>query len=470
VESLDSLARDPDNAAFSGLYSDNDRSAADFLATLNLRYLESYVNRLLQEIVTEQNGRFEEELKENKEQTHYLLDNISVEVLTDRRIFLKIKASTVKKKKTFLNWFRSQKWKIERDSYGISAELGLYHRNLKDADLRSDRLPIYYHHEAIGIEPHKVKIEFGQPSLVNRALSLLTDLDLDAPIGSLVKRLLLKVLSSYFNSQYDRKPGETSLGGHEIETIVKVLTTRSEILLLLNPRLMGPALELKLTGGDRFLERAIKIDPAKQAMHLAFTASGVVAKLDKRDLVSLIEDADRLIAPYLQQRDGTKLAQALNRDLVVDKAVRATDPGKMSLYHRLLTVMRRYDAVLNSVNIPNPNRNAEKRISSCGLELMYFAGASYALYQQLTELTGRIESLGIQRQVQHYAALQEARRNLYHQIFLPLVRKYQEGPRAVSAQVVRSPAMYWTFQYYPDALSGGDDLPDPGGEAGIVSR
>jgi len=453
VEGLRTRAQDLDHAGFTGLYNDHDRSAVDLLSSLSFRHLEATVNRMLQEMITAQNGDYQAELAIDKEQTHYILNNLTLEVRDRQRIFLKLKASVVEKKKTFLSWARTEKWRIDEDAYALSAEVGLHQRNLTQlrAQLRDDALPIYFSQEAIGLVPHRVAIEFGKPSLINLALGKLTNLNLDAPILSKVRALLLNIVSRYFNSFHKLKPGEERLLGHDIEAIAKVLTTREEIVLLLNPRLTGPAFELKLSGKDKFLDNALKIDAAAQELHVALTGAPGMAKIDKRELTEIWRATDQLFQAPLRQNNAAQLVKELNEALFVDRAVRASDVSKLSLYHRLLAVMRRYDAVLNSANIPNRATNADARLTSTGAELMYVAAASYNLYLRLDQLIKKLEASRTLTQVTFHQSLVEARRLLLENILRPMLLLYRARFQVLNAQIMKHPNAHWTVAFVPDA-------------------
>lgn len=443
----------PDQASFSGLYNDNDRSAVDLLASLNFRYLEQSVNQILQEMLVQQNGAYTTELLEDKEQTHYVLNTFKLEIREPQKIFIKLNASVITKKKKFLSWVREEKWKIEEDAYALSAEMSLNQRQISQlrSQLRNDALPIYFNDEAIGLIPHRVSVEFGKPSLINLALGKLTNLNLDAPLINKFRSLLLKLVAQYFSSQHNLKPGEKRLAGHEIEALAKVMTTKDEVLLLLNPRLSGPAFELKLSGKEKFLANSLKLDSKNQELHIALTSSAAMAKIDKREMLNVLQATDELFAPYLKIKDAQQLKNALNKDLFVDRAVRNSDESKLSLYNRILTVMRRYDPVLNTVDIPFRAKNAEQRLTSCGVELMYFAGLSYILHSRLDQLIKKIEQGKVQGQVTYFTTLVEARQKLQNSIVRPLMDKYVERYQIINAQVIKHPTTHWTYQFAPDA-------------------
>lgn len=450
VESITKNSNDFDNSAFSGVYQDHDQSAVDFLTSINFHYLENYVNQIFQQMLKAQNGQYEKELAVDKEQSHTILDNLTLKITPEKKIMVNLKVTILAKKKNFLGWARSEKWRIDKDSYSLTAEVTLNPRNLdqiKD-QLRPDKLPVYYNKDAIGVTFNRVKVEFGNPSIINSTLSKLTNINLEAPIINKFTSLILKIVSMYFNSQYD---SQKVLSGHEIEEMFKVLTTNKEVILLINPRLAGSAFEVKLTGNDNFLEQSLKVDPKKQEVHVAFTASTSMAKLDKRDLVAIAQNSNTLIASYINKNNPADLVKALNTELAVDKIIRASDKTKLSIYNDLLSVVSHYDPVIDVIKTGLSSKSAQKRLTATGVELMYFGGTSYIIYQKVDALVRKIESMKLQGQVLFFNDLKEGRDKLRNNIILPLFRKYQEDHHALSESVVKNYKNYWTYQFYPDA-------------------
>jgi hypothetical protein len=457
LEEIYDRRNDLDNAGFAGLYQDNERSEADLLASINFGYLESYVNNLFQNVIKIKNGDYKREMAQDKEQTHYILDNLKLEVLPSQKLSLNLKASVLSKKKrgAIRRFFGADTWAEDRKSYGITAQIQLHQRDLKQiaSQLRDHPQKIYFNNEAIGVTLNRIRVDFGKQSLVNRALSKLTNLNLDTPIGNKFRQLVLFIVQKYFNGKYKDKKGEKKLVGDALEEMARVLTTKKEIILLLNPRLSGPAFELKLVSGDDgFLKDGLKIDNRRKELHLAFTASTAMAKIDKREMINLIADTEKLVGKYLEIRSGKTLYKTMNKDLAVDKIVRASDEGKMSLYNRLINVLRHYDQVVNVANIPYRAKNADKRITSCGVELMYFAGASFALYNQLWKLTEHIKKKKVDKKVRYFSALMEARNKLYNNIMTPLYDKYKStGRHHLNQSIIDAKPSYWNYNFYPDA-------------------
>lgn len=449
VDSLESRASDLDNAGFSGIYQDFNQSSADFIASINFLYLETYTNHLFQSMLKLQNAQYEKELLIDKEQSHTLLDNLTLKVTADKRITLNLKVSTIEKKKAMFGWIRDQKWKVVKDSYSLSAELSLNSRKLSQIkdQLREDKLPIYYNDDAIGVTLHKVKVEFGKPSLINSTLSKLTNLNLDLPLVNKLNTLLLKIVSMYFNSQYK---DDRLLSGSDIEEMVKVLTTDKEIILLLNPRLAGSAFEVKLAASDDYIDQALKFDTKNQEMHMVYTTATSMAKIDKRELASISTTASSLIDPYLKMNNAD-LIKAMNKDLLIDKIIRASDKSKLSVYNRLVRLMSHYDPVLNVTGMASSSKKTEQRLTAGGSELMYFAGTSYLVHSKLDALVKKIEASKMQKEVLFFETLVEGRNKMRDLILNPLYRKYKADHHQINESVLKNYRTFWTYQFYPDA-------------------
>lgn len=452
VTGLQDASQDPEQARFAATYRDWDSSQVDLVGSVQFDALEQSVNQTLQEILIQRNAELERQLEEARAQTHYRLDNLRIEIRDLERIRLRLKASVITKSGTWFSWFRRNKWKVSEDSYALVVDLTLNERRLSQlrGDLKPDALPIYYQDKAIGITPHRVAIEFGKPSLINSALSALTRLNLDAPILNKVRSLLLGMVTDYFNELHQPRSGKPGLRGKCTENFAKVLATQEELLLSLNPRLAGPAMELGLLGEDHFIDRSIKVDTRNSRLHYAMGAAFGVARADKRRLSDLVVDIRDAAAPLLANVDPAELARTLNTGLFADRWVRASDPGAMSFYHRLLGIARRYGAILDL--LPGAEVASGRSITVPGAELLYFAGAALEIEQQLGALLSRLEQGGQLQRVDHAEELSRIREELREKWVRPLLSRYRDRHHPINAAVVAAPPSYWTSHFVPDAL------------------
>ena len=452
VQQTFDLRNDLDNANFVGIYNDNNRSTVDLLASLNFDYVESYANELFKNIVKKKNGDYERQLSKDEEQTHYIIDHIKLDIKDKRKILVDLNASILKKKKGGL--FGWGKWKVDKKSYAISAEVELESKSLDEVkhQLRSHRVPIYLADQLIGIKLNRVKLKFGKPSLVNAALNKLTNLSLTGPIGSRFRSLLLTIVNKYFQGSWKKKD-KHNMYGDSLEEMVRVFTTKSQIMLMLNPRMSGAAFELKLSGDEEnFATKAIKVDSKNQELHLAFTAATAMAKMDRRELINIVNDTNNLFYKYLKIKNKNKFVKAMSDLQLANQAIFDSDEAKMSLYNRLIKTMRHYDQVINVANIPHRAKNADRRITACGTELLYFSAASYILYNRLYKLTKKIRDWKLEGKVKYYKSLVEARKKLYSNIFKPLLLKYRQDFHQRNADIINAPHSYWTHNFYPDSF------------------
>jgi hypothetical protein len=441
-----------DNANFVGIYNDNNRSTVDMLASIDFSYLESYLNQLFGEMVKENNGNYEKELEKDEEQTHYIIDQIKLDIQTEKKIVLHLNASVLSKKKGGL--FGWGKWKVDKSSYGLSADIDLASKSLASvrSQLNNINTPIFLADQLIAVQLNRAKLKFGKPSLVNDALNRLTNINLTSPLGTKFRGLILKITNMYFQNAW-KKQDQNKLYGHSIEEMVRVFTTKDEIMLMLNPRLGGAAFELKLTGEEQnFATRSIKVEPKAQQLHVAFTASTAMAKIDKRELIRLVEETNALFAEYLNAKTKTELENKLKDMQLVSKAVLNSDESKRSLYHRMIHILRNYDQVLNVVNIEHAARNQDRKISACGAELMYFAGSSFILYHRFNQLIQKIDHWQLGQKIPNYKSFVEARNKIGNNVFKPLMKKYQTDFQKRNGQIIASPYSYWTHSFYPDAF------------------
>lgn len=448
VEQLNKRANNLDNANFVGIYQDNQRSTADMLVSVHFDYLETYINKLFQDVIKLNNGKYAKALEEDEKQSHYILENLKIEILDKSRINIDLKASEVVKKQHWL----SRKWKVDKKSYGITAQITLASKDLKDVKhlLRDHKVPIYFTDQLIALTINKAKIKFGKPTLVNKALSKLTNFNLDSTIGSKFRGLILMIVNKYFQGQWKEKD-DKKLFGHSIEEMARVFTTKKEIMLMINPRVSGAAFEVKLTGRDDFVKNAIVVDKKEQELHMALTAAIGIVKIDKREMMNYIKQTNDLINPYLKIKSKSKFIKKMADMQLVSKAVLNTDSSKISLYNRLIRLMRNYDPVMQSVNIPHKAKNADRRITTCATELMYFSAASYLLYNRLYKLTKKIKDWKLTGKIAHYKTLVEAKNKLFNNIFKPLMYKYRDDYHKRNKAVTVAPYSYWTQSFYADA-------------------
>ncbi len=448
---------------FSGLYHDHDQSNVDLLSTLSLSYLEQSINSIITKILNYSNGDYETKIKEEKEQEHYFVSSINFKLKNEKTFFLNVSGKRIRKSKNSWKWLnRREKWVVKEDNISFSAELNIEQQLLSDikTKIATDKLPIYYNEQVISLIPKNIKINFGEETLIKRILSRSA-----GPLIEIFKSFLFKYINFFFQDYYQfdhlSKIGTgvdlKKLQGHEIESIVKVLTTKNEIILMLHPRFMGSAFELNLSGKEPKLENSLRFDPIHQEIHLAFSAATSLAKVDKAELAKIIVDSETVLLPFLDDSAQTLKKSDINKinsALLIDQLVLASDPEKLSHYNRFIKVLKNYDAVANLVfdeNSADENSSKNKRLTRVGLEVIYFAAVAQNLFLKLDQLVNRIEKSGMRDDVILYNELLTARDRLLSRIATPLKSKYENEFRRRNLQILGQPMTNWTSPFVPDA-------------------
>ncbi len=452
VEKIEVRRNDPANAGFAGLYKDNDRSQVDLLASLDFKHLENFANKLFQDMVIANNGNYEQMLKKDEEQSYYIIDSIKFNIEGMDKISIDLNASELVKKKKGLV---KKKWVVEKNSYGLSAALSLSSGFVKDMILKKKGklpFPVAEDAQVLALSPISVKIKFGKKSLIDRALNGLANINFEGGIGTKLKKLLLIIVDKYFNSFYKEKENSEALWGSFIESYAKIVAGKDDLYVILNPRLSGSAFELKLAGTDQFLNRSLVMDEANKRMQVALTAAVNMAKLDKRHLLELANDALSFQQELFKINNKKEFVSYARKLQLVSKMILNSDASKRSFYNQLINIMTSYDAVLNTVDLPNKSENSMARLTSTGTELMYFAGTSYVLLDAINLVISRIAGWSLEDDIQYYNSLKEAANKLEYNIFLPLMKKYRSSFHEYNQFIKESEPSYWTYPFLPDSL------------------
>jgi len=454
VEELYYRQNNLDNADFTGIYDDLNRSRVDLLVTLNFDYLEYSVNKFLKEMSDSQNndehGNIEEKLERDVEQEYNIIDHVSANISSRSEIEFELHATRIKKEKKGFIW---KNWKVTRDPVTIKAKLDLKSKALSEVKpyLKDHKEPLYLTNQVLTLTPSRVELKMGRPSLANAILNKIAKVNFNSGLGSVVKKVLLKLVNSYFNKTYKQKDENLPVG-HEINETLRVLTTSNEIVVLLNPRMAGAAFELKLAGKDGFINESLIFDQKNQEISFALSAAGQIAKFDKKDLLTIAKETEILLAPFVNANKRQLKKLLKEEPLIVNKAVIDTDASKKSLYKKLLDQISIYDQILSIVDVPARAKNDDRKISTNGSEIMYFAASSYILYNRVYKLSKKIQDYGLQGDVHNYENLLEARKKLYHNIFKPLMIKYRDHYHQQNKAIAQSEISYWNAAFHPDAI------------------
>ena len=433
-----------------------DQLTVDMLTSVNFDYLELYINQFLRDMTLANQTNIAEQARNNKGETFYEIEELKLNITQAKQIELQIKVKSAK----LSNWRASWNFwedKLSEDSYTLRTVLHLSSK-LTDTNNRSQNLTnLTYHPEAISINPTQIRVTAGSPSLMQKAmLGLVNGASRLALNNSLVKKVLMKVANTFLRKMYTKKDGV--LLGHEMEKYVRIVTTNNDILLYLNPRLSGPAFDLKLTSEEKWdaneneaVYKAVRIDPSQQMLHAAFTASFAMAKADKKELIDIFMGIQDLLAPILKANSKSELEALLSDGQLSGKLLTNTDKSKMALYQRYLRVLRKYDQVLHSVNIPHSSSNMKNRISATGSELMYFASISYMFQLKLAALITQMDKYNLKNQRYYYPTYVDSQSMIERNITNPLISQYRSKHFDINKTILNNPISYWTYLFYPDA-------------------
>lgn len=202
IDELYFRAGQAENSQFSGIYYElgNERSAVDLLFSLNFEYLEMFANNFLAEMVKHNQINVEKQAEEKPGETFFEIQHVDIEINSKKRIMLDLKIKSAKKARTWYTAFIGKKLKV--DTYAIGAEIELSSKmvNIGPNNLLTN---LKYFPNAISVNPKRVKIKSGSPSLVNRALTSLVSKGANLILNNgTFKKLLLKIVNKSFRKMY----------------------------------------------------------------------------------------------------------------------------------------------------------------------------------------------------------------------------------------------------------------------------
>lgn len=438
-----------ENSEFSGIYYElgEQASSVDMLFTLNFSYLKNYLNNFLREIVQVNAIDIERQAEENPGERFFEVEQLSVDITSDKTILLDLKIKTAVYGRTFRSLGFSRA--IKTDTYSLQSELQL---ESKTVNIGSNQtlVDLRYFPQAISVVPRNVRIASGSPSWINRALTSMLSNTSNLILNSgTFKRLLLKLVNSHLNKMYSSQ--DQQILGHPIEKIARIHTTANDILIFPNPKLAGPAFDIHLASQNDPVKNSLKLDAVNQMMHIALTSGSTMAKQDKKDLIELVKLMKEIMNPIDTANTKEELQAVLADQQLVGKLITNTDREKLSVYQKYLSIMRKYDQVLHTATIPHQNELKRTRITSSGSELMYFAGVAFKLKEKLDGLITKMNRLGVNGTNSYYPTFVEARGKIENNIYRPLLSQYQRKNHQINKTIVSNKVSYWTYQTYPDA-------------------
>lgn len=449
IDEMYRLRGQAENTDFNGIFYElgKSRNAVDMLMTLDFTYLESYVNQFLQDMVKASDQDIVQKAKENTGETFYEVNHISLDITPKKEFWLNIKIKSAKQSKNLWTLWSP---KLKEDSYSITAKVEL---SAKDVNLdkgQSSITSLKYFKEAIAINPKEVKVKMGKPTLINKAITgLLNSTTKLALNNGTMKKLLMKIANKFLMKMYKKE--NKDILGHEIEKMVRVFTTKNDLLIFLNPRMGGAEYDLHLTGKAHNKYEGIQLDSKNKKLHVAFTASVGMAKEDKKELTDILYQTSVLLDPILKLKSKSELSDAIIKGKLFDKLLNRSDDTSKALQKRYLDIMRKYDQVLHTTDFEGASRDMKQRISATGSELIYFAAVADNMGKKLSKMIKLMEKYGLKDTKHYYAAFAKARNQLNINITKPLIAQYKQRAHRINKTIINSKISYWTYIFYPDA-------------------
>lgn len=438
-----------ENSQFSGIYYElgNERSTVDMLFSLNLGYLKYYINNFLAEMVQHNQTNIEAQAEAEKGETFYEIQHLDINISADKKIMLDLKIKSAKYARSWRNWFSRV---LKTDTYSISSELKLESKMI-NIGANNALSNLKYYPQAISVVPTKVNIKSGSPSVINQALTAIVNRGANLVLNNgTFKKLLLKIVTRSLSKMYAAT--DAAMIGNPMEKIARLQTTNQDILIFLNPKLSGPAFDVHLSNDEDRIGKAIKLDTMNQMMHVAFTSGAAMAKNDKKALLKLVRKANELMTEVKAANTKEDLEKVLQDQQLIGKLITNSDAEKKSVYNHFAEILRKYDQVLHTVNIPHQNELERTRISASGSELMYFAGVAHKLSKELAILLEKMERFQLTSRNHYYPSFKEAHDKIQKNIYQPLIEQYERKNHRINQTILNSKISYWTYQIYPDSF------------------
>jgi hypothetical protein len=450
INTIDQLQGLTENSEHAGVYYDLNKKQipADALMTIDFKYLESYINYFLSDVVNANKLDLEEQAEGTPGETFYEIAHMDLKISQKKELQLDLKIRSAKKGR---NWYAPWTRSLKEDTYSLKMDLILKSKEINLDNSHNNLVNLKYYKNAISINPTKIKVTSGSRNILKMAVTSILNSTVKLGLNNrTIKKLLLHIANKFLKRIYGKK--NKNILGHRIEKRARLYTTNTDLLLFLNPRFMGAAFDVHLANNDRFsLFDSINVDPTNQKVHMAFTGNASMAKVDKLELMNIVKEAHFLVKPFIEAKSAKILRKLLRNHQLIGKLITNSDKSKLSLYNRYLSVLRKYDQVLHTVKIPHQSIELKSRISASGAELMYFAGASSQMHKQIKLLTDKMKRYKITDKNSYYRSFIDAQRILDQKVTRPLVSEYQVRNHDINQTIIKNKISYWTFLFYADA-------------------
>lgn len=467
-----------DSQEFAGIDESKEISTNDISLSLNLQSFEKLVNSILTDAYSSMKKDVDKELAAREEYETWMIKDLNFKIVSDGVLRVNLSASHVNKYvRGILNpnrIFGGGKTNIETQTVNISANVSLDVVKLADYQSRIKLAPneIFLGDELIKLDLLDAGIKFeGKTGILEKIVNVAFD-NVDFKRQSLskwAKKLVLKFAAGYLNETDPRKNGSTQLAGIKINKYAKLFTTSEDILIQLNPHVVGPAFELKLLPRHQFNGKDIglALNKSKNTIKFDFATSGNMAAVDKGELLKVMMMAREIFSPYLAAQ-GTELEDMLEKGMLYDLAFYNSDYTKLSLLHRLKKVMAQYDGIIDIVKpdttsidainrslnsdlgIEMPTVNAH-HLSLSGVELMYFASTALVVNNYVNRFIDHSSQsrVNIKQGLNEYQVMSQT---LSERYIRPLIKVYEARFADHNKRIIRKGPTDWNHSYYPDAI------------------
>ncbi|MBT3584030.1 MAG: hypothetical protein HN509_03910 [Halobacteriovoraceae bacterium] len=489
---LDMLKKRPDriNSETFTHVEEERKSDLDLRVKLNLTSFEEFINQIFKDAYVTQNKEVEKALRKNESNEFMLVNFIKLNAVSEGKLSMLVNVSriikTVKTRWAVnpARWFGSKyKVDVKKQTVQLKGELLLSVKELAKYKNRIKHAPneIFLGKELISLDIAKVGVNItGDTGIFDKIVNMVAgDIDLKSGLSKKLKVFLMKFAQKYINEEDPDKNGSLEMGGVKINQFVKLFTHKEELLLQLNPNVMGAAFAVRLMPNQVFngvklgtlinKERNPYSKKIQDVISFDFMTAGNMGAMDKGELYKIMRDAGSLFKPYLNANSKSELKKLLSTQQLFAMALNNSDLIKMSLRHRLKATLAEYadvsdyvgtdTSVLDAIyaGLPADARlvmapKGSKRITTTGVELMYFASCAAVLSMQLDRLLSKIEKFGLNTEVAYVKEFEKASIDLKQRYVLELLENYRElGFAENNEKIVEKGPTDWNYVVYPDA-------------------
>tara|TARA_Y100000780_G_scaffold230526_1_gene252918 strand:- start:17105 stop:20692 length:3588 start_codon:yes stop_codon:yes gene_type:complete len=463
-----------DSENFSGTSLENKTAPSDLITEMSFSYFENFINQIFSDASDKQLKEVSQLLREDREQSHYLMRDLNISASSDNRLLLNMTVQVVEKKKNgLLARLFSEEFKVEQKAFQVGAKINLTTESLEKYKNQLTLAPdeVFFGDEVLSIDLESVGLQIkGDTGLLDKAINLVAR-KVDFKGNSLAKKakvLALDFIQKYLHSTEATKNGKVELGGIKINRYAKVLTHREELLIQLNPHILSAAFDIRSVGNQVFGGKKIGtvISKKDDSILFHFSTSGNMAAVDKGALVDIMKDSKALFSDLVAERS---LSEVTDEELLVlyDRAIHNSDYSKLSLFHRLKKVLSYYQgvqevvktddrliqAIHSQINEEFGITSAEfnnRMITGAGVEVMYFLASAYFLKSGLDQVIGKLEY--INREVPYLLDMKNKSRELQERFISPLLEIYETHFLKKNESILNKGPTDWNYTYYSDAL------------------